>query len=199
LIFPKRIYFVRHGSTGADNNGRLVGATDIPLSDEGRKSVLRLRESFAGVTPEVLYSSPMIRTCQTVMVLKEHCGWANDVVFDNRLKEMSFGDWEMRTWQDIMQVDERLMRDMAGYDSFVFPGGESVKLFIHRISEMIQLFKQSREQDIVVVSHGGVIRTSICVALGLPARHYLLFNIKPACLTVLELYEEGGILNGMNL
>jgi len=39
----------------------------------------------------------------------------------------------------------------------------------------------------------------ICQALGLPANHYLLFNIRPATLTVLDLYSEGGVLSGLNL
>ncbi len=198
-MFPKKIYFVRHGSTGPENQGRLVGVTDIAVWPEGRKSIARLKTDFAGVIPGAIYCSPLLRTCQTLDSLKGHCGWSNEVIYDERLKEMNFGDWEMKTWPELMEKNSELMAAMARYEGFVFPGGEEVDNFIKRVAEMLFLFKKSAAQDLVVISHGGGIRTLICLALGLSARNYLLFNVKPASLTIVELYEDGGILGGMNL
>ncbi|MCW5210022.1 histidine phosphatase family protein, partial [Desulfobulbus sp. US1] len=52
---------------------------------------------------------------------------------------------------------------------------------------------------VAVVTHGGVIRTMICLALGISPRNYLLFDVQPASLTVLDLFSEGGVLRGLNL
>ncbi len=198
-MFPKTIYLIRHGSTGPGNKGRLVGTTDIPVCNQGLDRISQLQTFFQTKNPGVIYCSPMLRTRQTLSALKSQGDWSCDVMFDKRLKEMDFGEWEMKNWEQILQKDEALVAGFSQYDDFVFPGGEKVTDFVLRVSEMLALFQKSEHQELVVVSHGGVIRTCICLALGLPARNYLLFNIKPARMTVLEMYEQGGILTGMNL
>jgi len=85
------------------------------------------------------------------------------------------------------------------YADFSFPGGEAVADFVQRVGEMLAVFSSSGLERIAVVTHGGVIRTMICLALGLPARHYLLFDVRPASLSVLELFDRGGVLKGLNL
>ena len=76
---------------------------------------------------------------------------------------------------------------------------EAVDDFIARIESRLTAFKGMKEKTIGVITHGGVIRTMICLALGLDARNYLLYSISPASLTVLDLYPEGGVLSRMNV
>jgi alpha-ribazole phosphatase/probable phosphoglycerate mutase len=64
---------------------------------------------------------------------------------------------------------------------------------------MLDFFNALPEAKIGVMTHGGVIRTMICLALGLDAKNYLLFDVRPASLTVLELFDQGGVLSGLNL
>lgn len=198
-MFPKKIYFVRHGSTGPANRGKLVGRTDIPVHEEGMRSVRRLKTVFEGVEPELICSSPMIRTLQTAESLRDVCSWSDEIRIESDLREIDFGQWEMKTWLEIMESEATGMDELTENDHFVFPDGESLIAFRERVAAVLERIKARPEKEIVIVSHGGVIRTFICLALGIPARHYLLFNIKPASVTVIDLFHQGGVLSGMNL
>jgi broad specificity phosphatase PhoE len=52
---------------------------------------------------------------------------------------------------------------------------------------------------VLVIAHGGVVRGLLCHLLRLPPRNYLLFDVKPARLTVIDYFPEGGVLAGFNL
>ena len=78
------------------------------------------------------------------------------VAVDDRLREMSFGAWEGRTWDDLKRAEPAAIaarrRDCWG---FVPPGGESYAMVLDRLSPWLE----DLPQDAVVVSHGGVART----------------------------------------
>ena len=71
--------------------------------------------------------------------------------------------------------------------------------FTARVQAMYEELKSHPGREIVVVTHGGVIRTMICLGLGLSVRNYLLFDVRPATLTVLKVYDKGAVLEGLNL
>ena len=52
-------------------------------------------------------------------------------------------------------------------------------------------------ETVLAVTHGGVIRAMICHLLGLEPRHYVLFNVGYAALAVIDLFDGGGVLSGL--
>ncbi|MCW5211081.1 histidine phosphatase family protein, partial [Desulfobulbus sp. N3] len=124
-------------------------------------------------------------------------------VYDERLREIDFGRWELQTFADIAAQDEELLPAWNQYLDFTFPEGEAVAAFIQRVEAMLAVFSgmetSAGTNTVAVVTHGGVIRTMICLALGISPRNYLLFDVQPASLTVLDLFSEGGVLRGLNL
>ena len=193
---PTRLYLVRHAPTTAPS-GSLVGSSDLSLSGSGL-------DRLQGVVPKVAevkcwYCSPMVRTRQTMQEL-ERCGCRpENVQYDERLREIDFGRWELQSFSDIAAADPELVQAWQRYEDFVFPQGEAVTAFTGRVREMLDFFNALPETTIGVMTHGGVIRTMICLALGLDAKNYLLFDVRPASLTVLDLFDQGGILRGLNL
>ena len=83
---------MRHGRTDWNQQRRIQGRTDIPLNDEGREMARKAAEEYKDVHFDVCYCSPLIRAKETAQLLLE--GRNVPIIFDDRLKEMSFGIYE---------------------------------------------------------------------------------------------------------
>jgi len=191
-----RLYLLRHGPTTAPPDC-FVGSSDVPLSGRGLSRLEPLTAQLAEV--DHWYCSPMLRTRQTLDQLRRNGCSVNHLVYDERLREIDFGRWEMRNFAEIAAADPAGIKGWSRYVDFSFPQGEFVPDFICRIEEMLAVFAAASSGCFAVVTHGGIIRTMVCLALGLSAQNYLLFDVQPASMTVLELFSEGGILRGLNL
>ncbi|MCI5164530.1 MAG: histidine phosphatase family protein [Candidatus Electrothrix sp. GM3_4] len=199
---PTRLFLLRHGPTSAPP-GCFAGSSDVSLSGQGLARLDNRRVQLQDV--DCWYCSPMLRTRQTLQHLRNldlKCQ-VGDPVYDERLREIDFGRWELQTFADIVAKDKEQLAAWNQYLDFVFPEGEAVSAFIQRVEVMLAIFSgmesSTGTHTVAVVTHGGVIRTMICLALGISPRNYLLFDVQPASLTVLELFSEGGVLRGLNL
>jgi len=192
------LYLLRHGSLNVVP-GTLVGSTDLPLSDGNETEGYFVRSAGQLVDVELWFCSPMLRCRQTLDLLRQQTGPVGTVRYDDRLREIDFGRWEMRDFAAINAEYPEYVESWSRYMDFVFPGGEAVVDFCDRVEDMLELFMAHDAEKIGVITHGGVIRTMICLALGLSVRHYLLFDVQPASLTVLQLFSQGGVLKGLNV
>jgi broad specificity phosphatase PhoE len=212
---PTRLFLLRHGPSSAPP-GCFAGSSDVPLSGRGLARLENISAQLKDI--DCWYCSPMLRTRQTLEYLQRKGCSAREPVSDERLREIDFGRWELQTFTDIAAQDKELLAAWnQQYLDFVFPEGEAVAAFIERVKAMLTLFSgmesntdtntntntdtgiNTGTDTVAVVTHGGVIRTMICLALGLSPRNYLLFDVQPASLTVLDLFSEGGVLRGLNL
>ncbi|WP_339133903.1 MAG: histidine phosphatase family protein [Candidatus Electrothrix sp. GW3-4] len=193
---PTRLLLLRHGPTTAPS-GCLVGSSDVPLSGQGLARLGNIVTDVKG--GECWYCSPMLRTRQTLEHVRQLGCPVGEPLYEDRLREINFGRWELQTFADIAAQDKEQLAAWNQYLDFVFPEGEAVSAFIARVEAMLAMFSASEHNTVAVMTHGGVIRTMICLALGISPRNYLLFDVQPASLTVLELFSEGGVLRGLNL
>lgn len=194
-----RLLLIRHAATDASEKNILLGSTDADASPSGLAQLERLPPLLRDYKPDNWYCSPMKRAIQTCEKLKSFGTIELPLVIDKRLREVDLGRWEQKSFSDIKAADPDLIPAWSEYDDFVFPGGESVADFAARVTDVLKDFRCSGDEEIGVVAHGGVIRKMICVALGLSVKNYLLFNVSPASLTIIDLYPEGGVLTGLNL
>jgi broad specificity phosphatase PhoE len=154
------IFFIRHGETDWNAEGRLQGQRDIPLNDLGR-----VQAEEAGVilgsmhaNPEDLdwWVSPLLRTRETAERARTAIG-LNPTYYktDERLKELAFGRWEGMTWKEVRRTDPTAAthREKNKWDA-VPPDGESYVMLASRIIS----FLPNLRRDSVLVSHGGVGR-----------------------------------------
>ena len=103
------------------------------------------------------------------------------------------------TFDEIVSVDSNAVDGWARYDrDFTFPGGERIGDFLNRVSAVGDRLASRGSGRTIVFTHGGVIRALICHFLKLDPRNYLLFEVRPASVTTIRLFEEGGILTGLN-
>ena len=69
LIALTRIYLIRHGAPILTAEDRFAGATNVPLSDEGRAQAGRLAQRLKGLPVAAVYASPLDRTMETARIL----------------------------------------------------------------------------------------------------------------------------------
>lgn len=128
--------------------GTCYGATDLPLADDPSRYAAALAPLLPAHVP--LYASPLTR-CRR---LAERLHPAP--VFDARLREIDFGDWEMQPWNSL----DRSLLDAWAADParFVPPGGEGVATLRRRVAH----FLAELPGEAVLIVHAGVMK--ICAA-----------------------------------
>ena len=89
-----RLYIVRHGETKWNRERRLQGSTDVELNDKGIALAKSTGKALAEVPFRRAFSSPLKRAVVTAkLILGER---QTPLILDERLKEISFGNWEGR-------------------------------------------------------------------------------------------------------
>lgn len=193
-MHDKEIYLLRHGDTGLKN--RYVGSSDVSLSPRGLDVVEKSCAYLSEVNFDTCLCSPMKRCVETVSYLSSGCL----VQYLDFLKEIDFGRWEKKTFQEILLTDQLEVDNWVNSpETFSFPEGESLENFKVRVAQAANFIHKSDGKVILIVCHGGVIRHLLCDLLKIPREHYLLFDILPGCFTTMRLHSEGGVLTGLNL
>ncbi len=182
-----RVFLVRHGATVLTAEDRFAGATDVPLSDEGREQVRRLAlrlssESLAGV-----YASPLGRTMETARILAE----PHKLGVEPRdgLREISHGHWEQMTRAE---VEKQYPNEAAAWDedpfTFAPVGGESgLAVTARALPVLLELVRSHPGQKILVVSHKATIRLLLSSLLGFDPRRYRdNLDQNPAALNIVD-------------
>lgn len=158
-----QLYVIRHGQTDWNAERRLQGQKDIPLNDVGRAQASQNGETLKGLLGAAegfsFIASPLSRTRETMERLRQAMGLDPlDYRTDERLRELSFGDWEGHTLKEVRRIaPEKLLARDADKWSFIPPGSvaESYEILCWRVGAWLQ----SLEGPTVSVSHGGVIRS----------------------------------------
>ena len=119
-----RVFLVRHGATILSAEDRFAGATDVPLSDEGREQTRRLAKRLGTEKISAVYASPLGRTMETARILAEPHGL--EVQPRDGLREISHGHWEQMTRRE---VEKKFPEECAEWEkdpyTFAPEGGES--------------------------------------------------------------------------
>jgi broad specificity phosphatase PhoE len=148
-----------------DMRGRCYGSLDVRLSEHG----LAQAEDLVGRLTElydVVCSSPRLRAVETAEPLAAARGVPVQV--DERLREIDFGAFEGRTYDEIERTEPDLFRTWMERPTEVrFPGGESYCDVRERALAAYAEIRASHECA-VVVAHGGVIRAGLAAWLGMP-------------------------------
>ncbi|MDJ0954915.1 MAG: histidine phosphatase family protein [Acidimicrobiia bacterium] len=159
----------RHGQTRSNTEGRWQGHQDGMLNDVGREQA----ELLAGVFPDVdaLYASPLARAADTAGAIART--QELDVAYDDRLKEIHFGDWEGLTSDEIAErFPEEAVAFFNGKDMARGGSGETFIQVRKRLRDSLdEIVSRHSGETIGVVSHGGATRAWVTELLGLGYEH----------------------------
>lgn len=148
-----QITLVRHIKTIAPE-GMCYGQTDVALPAGYESIHAQLAEQLKDEPFDALYSSPLKRCA----LLAKTIASGRPVTFDERLKELNFGDWEEQMWSDIEKLPES-KRFFNDYINVAPPEGESFREMILRIRDFFDELKRNcSDKRVLIISHGGPIR-----------------------------------------
>ncbi len=158
------LYYVRHGETDFNVEGRLQGRRDTELNVRGRQQAVEcgrlLHDLFARDNRQpaafAYVASPLKRARETMEILRTTLGLdPHAYATDDRLMEISYGEWEGLTLPEIgVRCPGMLERRERDKWDFAPPGGESYRDLTSRISAWYAELKR----DTVVAAHGGGVR-----------------------------------------
>lgn len=165
------IYLIRHGR----QNSPLCNV-DVGLSAEGQRQAELLRDRLMNYEIDALYSSNLIRARQTAEILNQTLKLPQEI--RGELREISFGLLEGRSdeyidehFRDFKEEQKKLTEDIP------YPGGENGTTVYERSMPVLQEIIRSGKKNIVVVTHGGVIRALLAALIGRNQARRFLFAV----------------------
>ncbi len=154
------ICFIRHGRTAWNEEGRIQGHTDIPLSPRGRAEMAALTVPAALADARVV-TSPLSRARETARLLG-----LTGATTDHRLMELGLGEWEGRIRADLAREDpETMRRSEREGRHFRPPGGETQVELQTRLAAWIE-DQRGHGGTVIAVAHRGLILGALALATG---------------------------------
>ena len=158
-------YLVRHGQTDWNVEKRIQGHSDIPLNDAGRAQAVQLQERLKPIAFDHCFSSDLQRAIETARILTASRSLAIHV--DPRLRERNFGIGEGKLFSE---CDTSLEQNLMTVET-----DEAVaKRFFAFLHETEKKYPGS---SILIVTHGGVMRTFLAKQLGIPLKSIHVENM----------------------
>src|SRR2546428_6419206 len=149
------LYLIRHTEVNI-SPGICYGHSDIEVLESPLNQTL---ERLLTLLPQnsTVYSSPLIRCAFLARKI------AGQAIYDSRLMEMNFGNWELKAWNEIAATE--LTPWMDDFVHVTVPGGESFKGLNDRTNEFLQDLIANEQENVITVTHAGVIRSLLCQVL----------------------------------
>ncbi len=156
------LMIIRHGQTVANSKNHYYGFTDSPVTEKGREQA-----KAAGIfvnrlnfQPDQIYISERTRTHETLELMGFD---KKDAIIDARINEQNMGVFECNTFQDIQAKYPTAFDEWnADFNNYRPEGGEShLEMYLRVKAFMEDLIRQKKDTDqkILVVTHGGVMRS----------------------------------------
>lgn len=186
------IYLVRHGETEWNKTGKYQGSTDMPLSAVGRAQAACCAEALKNVKFDKIIASNLSRALVTAQTIAAKHNMPVEV--DARLQEIHFGQWESLTYDEIdARWPGEVMKMYRQPAQITIAGGESFKDLQVRSWAAVKdaLSTMADGETLLVVCHGGTIRTLFCEILNLPLNNAWNFAQGNTAINRIYYYGEG--------
>lgn len=173
------VTLLRHGKT--QGTAGFCGSTNIALSEEGWKQ-LRSAVDTADCRWTRIVTSPLSRCADFARVLSEEMRLP--LCVEERLQEMHFGDWEGQSATDLMETHaEELTKFWENPLLHTPPAAEALRDFQTRVIDAWrEMIDRYRGENLLVITHGGVIRTILCHVQQHPIERLLELVVEHASL-----------------
>ncbi|WP_454715732.1 histidine phosphatase family protein [Caulobacter segnis] len=150
------IYLCRHGQTFHNREGRMQGQTESDLTPLGRLQAAAMADLLYDLIQRDppaewrIVASPLRRARDTAETIGARLGLP--VAFEDRLLEISVGDWSNRLRDEVKAENPALLTDPEW--AFKSPNGETYEAIMDRVSGWLADQAPEPERKLIVVSHG---------------------------------------------
>ncbi|MEM7455818.1 MAG: histidine phosphatase family protein [Planctomycetota bacterium] len=146
------LILLRSGSTDIEDQGRLLGQLDVPLSDNGIQYADEIADRFAECPTRVIFCSPCAAAQQTAKIVAEKS--RAKIRVEESLANVNLGLWHGKLIDEVKKNQPRLYRQWRDQiDSFAPPEGETGSEVRARISKTLQkMYKKAKSVRVVAIT-----------------------------------------------
>ena len=179
-----KLYFVRHGQTDWNAQGRFQGSQgDSPLTEQGVEDAKSLGQALSSLTFDRSFTSPLHRAQETLsLLLAENNHFTHPEVVSD-LREWNLGRLEGQSIATLKSIYPKeidaFYHNLAQFHTAIF-SADSVPQTLKRFSDFIYSLEGQGLERVLIVSHGAILTASI--------RHLLGYETA-------QLRQAGGLLN----
>jgi alpha-ribazole phosphatase len=190
------LYLVRH-TTPQIAAGICYGHSDLDVAASFSMELNTLLEKLNHLQTAEIYSSPLRRCLKLAEATSAALNFGA-VQLDDRLKELDFGDWEMKSWLSIPQSEMKLWADDFVRQSP--PNGESFHTLHARAKQFLaETVMSENPHPKLVFTHSGVIRALVTEIQQQPLEYAFELEIDYASVTKLNIADQQGQIDFLNL
>lgn len=171
-----KLYFVRHGETDMNARNMFYGWYDADINEKGISQAEELREAFKDIPIDAIYSSNLKRAYHTAEIIAD----GRPIETTTDIRELYYGKWENRTWEDMTEEDRVLLKQWrTDWEGLTMPEGESFMEFYTRVTTGLdRIIKENKGKHVLVVSHNGALSAMHCHLTGAGPKGFWNFNSK---------------------
>ncbi len=191
---PTTIYFIRHGETILTPTRKFsgTGALDPELTADGLAQADRVAAEVAKLAPEVLIASPLKRARQTADAIAKSTGL--EVIEDKDWYELSFGSWDGKSIEEVKAESPDDYQAWLNSSSYRPGGGESYDEARIRVEAALdKVVAEYPGKKVVVVTHNGVIKSAVNIAVGGPHDGVFHMDATPCSISTVSIWPSDGL------
>lgn len=190
------LFLVRHAAHDRVDRILCGRMPDVTLGEVGRRQAREVAQRLSREDLAAVYSSPLERALETASPIAEICGLATTA--SPGLNEIDAGEWTGRHFHELA-TDPRWRSWNAERADGEAPGGETMSAVQERVAVVLDRIRLShRRGRVAAVSHCDVIKAALCRILGLSLDRYDAFDVSPASVSTVVLWEGGGKIVALN-
>lgn len=195
---PTRLILTRHGETVANEGRRFSGHSDVALTRRGRNQARALGRRLRDEPITAAYASDLARARDTAELALR--GRGVPVQIDPDLRELSFGDWEGRTFDEVRSGwPDSFAQLLAVDESFCAPGGEPLLQTRERVVRAAAAIAARHQgETVLVTAHGGSLQLLLSYLLGMPAGCMFRIATGNCSISVVEFHGERPLVTLVN-
>ena len=176
-----QVYLIRH-TTPNIAKGICYGQTDMEVNEILFAEELKIIKNKLPENIEQFFTSPLKR-CKTLVE-----NLTTNIKENSSLKEMNFGDWENKKWDEI--VSDEFNNWMENFVEVKTPNGENFIELSNRTNLFLDEILQKEYESVAIITHAGNIRSIICSVLGLPLANAFKIDFGYGAVVTLKMEKD---------
>jgi phosphoserine phosphatase len=145
-----RIVLVRPGATSFDEQGRIKGCLDIPLSKTGSDQAIKTASELSGLQVDMVYSAPCESAQQTAEIVAKKCRSRMKVV--DALRNLDHGLWQGKLIDEVRRQQPKVYRQcQESPENVCPPGGETIEMARSRVRKVLNKWVHKHDAGLVAL------------------------------------------------
>lgn len=169
-----KIYFLRHGETDYNLNGKIQGMIDIPLNETGISQAKEAYNRLKDIDFDAVYISGITRTRQTAEYALGRS--SEDFIVEPRVLERNYAELEGEEYSVLFDGTYDYHRSYTDLEYTDF-GVETLASMVERVESFIAELKTKPYENVLIVSHGGLGRVFYYVMTQVPFEDLVDFRL----------------------